>query len=159
MKKLFYTISVLCIVTAMILLHGIAVQAQETGALQQPSETQQTASIQQPTAQGMLNIARMEICRDVLNREPQEAGESFGVAVGKLYCFTKIVGAQEPIEITHAWYFGENEKARVNLSVRSSSWRTYSSKNIQNDEVGEWRVDVLGPDGKVLKTQTFNITQ
>jgi hypothetical protein len=79
--------------------------------------------------------------------------------VGKLYCFTKIVGARSPTQITHAWYFGDTEKARVNLKVGASSWRTHSSKTIRAHEVGQWRVAVLGPGGKALKSLEFKITR
>ncbi len=97
------------------------------------------------------------ICKDVVDREPIEPGESFEAAVGKLFCFTKIVGAKEPIEITHVWYYGETERFRINLAVKSASWRTWSSKTIQTSEVGAWHVDILGPDGAALKTLNFEI--
>lgn len=99
------------------------------------------------------------ICRNIVDREPADAGSSFEATVGKLYCFTKIIDAQPPVEITHVWYFGETERGRVALQVGSASWRTWSSKTIQANEVGTWHVDVLGPDGQVLKTIQFEITQ
>lgn len=105
-----------------------------------------------------LEVAVAAICRDVVNREPVSVGNSFEASVGKLYCFTKIVGAQEPIEISHVWYFGDTERAKISLSVRSTSWRTQSSKKIQPHEVGDWHVDVVGPEGKVLQTLQFKIT-
>ena len=47
--------------------------------------------------------------------------------------------------------------ARVNLAIKASSWRTYSSKRIQRHEIGDWHVDVLDPNGEVLKTLQFKI--
>lgn len=105
-----------------------------------------------------LEVTAASICRDVVNRQPIGAGESFEASVGKLYCFTKITGAQNPIEITHVWYYGDTIRAKVTLSVRSFSWRTYSSKKIQAHEIGDWHVDVLGPNGEVLHTLQFKIT-
>lgn len=171
MKKLFFTLSVLVVIAAMICLHGIAVQAQETAEVQDAAEVQETAevkemaepektaSLQETTLKPMVNVSEIAICKDIVNREPEGAGESFEASVGTLYCFTRIVGAKDPIEVAHVWYYGDTERATVNLSVRSSSWRTYSSKIIQSSEVGEWHVDVLGPEGEVLKSQSFNITQ
>ena len=99
------------------------------------------------------------ICQDVVDHEPVDAGISFPASVGKLYCFTKITGAQSPTTITHVWYFGSTERARVDLDVSSASWRTYSSKIIQAHEIGSWRVDVLDSAGTVLKELQFEITQ
>ncbi len=66
-------------------------------------------------------------------------------------------GTQDATEIYHVWYFAESERAVVKLQVNSASWRTYSSKIIQPHEIGESRVDVLGPEGEVLKAVRFEI--
>jgi hypothetical protein len=75
-----------------------------------------------------------------------------------LSCFTRITSTQSPTKISHVWYFGETEKARVKLPVKSSNWRTYSSKRIQSHEIGDWYVEVLGPQGELLQTLRFEIT-
>jgi hypothetical protein len=106
-----------------------------------------------------LELAVAAICQDVVDREPVDAGVSFSASVGTLYCFTKITGAQEPTKISHVWYFGATERARVELDVNSSSWRTWSSKIIQAHEIGSWRVNVLDAAGTVLKELQFEITQ
>ena len=82
-------------------------------------------------------------------------GSSFSVSIGRLYCFTKIIGATEHVTITHVWYFGDVERARIPLSVRAASWRTNSSKIIQAFEVGNWRVEVLDPEGNILEIISF----
>ena len=106
-----------------------------------------------------LDVAVAAICQDVVDREPVDAGVSFAASVGTLYCFTKITGAQEATQITHVWYFGAEERARVDLDVNSATWRTWSSKIIQTHEVGSWRVDVLDSAGTVLKELQFEITE
>lgn len=106
-----------------------------------------------------LDVAVAAICQDVVDREPVDAAVSFAASVGTLYCFTKITGAQEATQITHVWYFGAEERARVDLDVNSATWRTWSSKIIQTHEVGSWRVDVLDSAGTVLKELKFEITE
>jgi hypothetical protein len=106
-----------------------------------------------------LSVDTAVICEKVEDREPVSAGTSFPASIERLYCFTKVLGAQTPTEVTHVWYFGDTERARVNLSVRTASWRTYSSKAIQPHEVGAWRVEVLGPTGEILKTVRFEVVQ
>ena len=106
-----------------------------------------------------LEVAVAAICQDVVDREPVDAGISFPATVGRLYCFTKIVGAQEETQVTHVWYYGSIERARIDLSIKSDSWRTFSSKSIQEHEIGSWRVNVLDPAGTVLKELQFEISQ
>lgn len=106
-----------------------------------------------------LEVESAAICANVIDREPVGTGRTFNIAVGKLYCFTKIVGAETPTTITHVWYYGDTERARIKLSVRSMSWRTQSSKIIQAHEVGSWHVDVLAPSGKILRTIYVNVVQ
>lgn len=138
MRRLFYMLFILCALVAVVLYQVVTVKAQEV-----------------PTVE----VAEAVICLDVVDREPIDPGDSFEASVGKLYCFTKIIGAQEPIEIAHIWYYGDVERARVNLSVEASTWRTWSSKIIQPHEIGDWHVDVIGPEEEVLETLEFEITQ
>jgi hypothetical protein len=106
-----------------------------------------------------VSVESASICRNVVDREPVDEASSFPVSVGKLYCFTKIVGAEAPTQVTHVWYYGDVERARVNLSIGAASWRTYSSKVIQEHEIGDWRVDVLDASGQVRATLIFSITR
>lgn len=105
-----------------------------------------------------LEVAESLICQKVAERDCVDPALSFPSQVGTLYCWSRVVGAVDPQEVTHVWYFGEKERARVTLPVRSVAWRTYTSKRIQPHETGTWRVDILGPGGQVLKTISFEVT-
>lgn len=132
-----------------------AVQEMEREPAQEQAAT--AREMEEEPASG-LEISVAAICKDVVEREPVDPGISFPASVGKLYCFTKVAGAQEPTSITHVWYFGSTKRASVELPVNSSSWRTYSSKIIQPHEVGAWHVEVLDSEGTVLKSLQFEIT-
>lgn len=136
MKRLGAILFVLALLTTLTLYIAVTIRAQEASAIE--------------VAEGL-------ICLDVIDREPVDAGFIFDASVAKLYCYTKIVGSDSPIEITHVWYFGDTERARINLKVESSSWRTWTSKIIQTHEVGDWHVDVIDPEGEVLETIEFTI--
>jgi len=148
MKKLI--IPILVVVTVFMGLQAIC-QAQESSG--QPQEPAMQA--QNPPE---LVVSVAAICKDVVDREPVDSGNSFTADVGKLYCFTKITGAQSPTQVTHVWLFDGTERARVDLAVNAVSWRTFSSKIIQQHELGAWRVDVLDAEGNVLKTLEFEVT-
>jgi len=114
------------------------------------------ASPQQAAA---ISVEDSTICTGVANREAVDAGTSFAVSAGRLYCFSKIADIQEPTEIVHVWYYGETERARISLGVNPPAWRTYSSKIIQAHEIGSWRVEILDGSGNLLETLKFETTQ
>ena len=104
-----------------------------------------------------LQVAEGTICTDVVDRTCKNTNTRFPSFTDRLYCLTRIVGAQDDTYVTHVWYFGDTERARVKLAVRSPNWRTFSSKKIQLHEIGDWHVDVLGPEDQVLLTVPFEI--
>jgi hypothetical protein len=110
-------------------------------------------------AAASLQVESAVICEQVVDREPVDVGSSFSATVGKLYFFTKIVGAEGNPQVTHVWYYGDTERARVTLSVRASNWRTYSSKRIQAQETGAWRAEILDAEGNTLATARFEVVK
>jgi len=104
-----------------------------------------------------IKVESAAVCENIVDRDPAGTGTSFSVTIGKLFFFTKITGAENPIEISHVWYFGDVERARVTLPVKGITWRTYSSKVLQAHEIGAWHVDVIGPTGEVLETVEFEV--
>jgi len=107
---------------------------------------------------GNLNVATAVICKNVADRQPVAPGTSFSASVGRLYCYSKIADIQDSTKIVHVWYFGDRERARTKLSVNPPSWRTYSSKIIQAQEIGKWHVKILDASGNMLQDVEFEIT-
>ena len=102
-----------------------------------------------------LAVEKMVFCTGVEERAPVGENTQFFEEADRIYCFTRIVGAADTLQVTHVWYYGDEEKARVPLTVRSASWRTWSSKKMMPDWTGAWRVDVLGPGGEALMSREF----
>ncbi len=94
---------------------------------------------------------------DPMTRAVLDTGTVFDGDVGKIYCLTKVVGCPDSTEIVHAWYHDGQNMAKVNLAVKSASWRTYSSKNIMPSWTGHWEVKVLDENGAVLASRGFEI--
>ena len=98
------------------------------------------------------------ICKQIEERAPVDADSTFAVTVEKLYCFTKITGAEEATMISHVWYWGEIERARIELPVRSISWRTYTAKKIlrkYHETVEDLLEDVLEAERQWIKTKRY----
>jgi len=102
-----------------------------------------------------LKVAVGQITTAVEKQMPVDKIENFPADYGKLYCFTRIVGADQETQVTHVWYYQEDEMARVVLPVRSSDWRTYSSKRFLPQWAGQWRVKILDADENELATIAF----
>jgi len=144
------------VAAVLMLLSGhVAAQTQESAPAQETTQAREATTVQEPSN---LQVELSTVSKDVIDRAPVEAGSSFPASVGKLFCFTKITGALNPTHVTHVWSFDGTERARVELEVNSPSWRTYSSKIIENHEAGAWRVEVVDSAGNVLQTLNFAVT-
>lgn len=79
-------------------------------------------------------------------------------SVKSLYCFTRLTAPPgTDTTIKHVWYNGEEKAGEYVLPVKGERWRTYSKKNIRKGWSGDWRVEVLDSDGKLLKTIKFRM--
>ena len=105
-----------------------------------------------------MKVLSASICKAVVDRTPVEPAEAFSADVGRLFCLTKLSSEKYPTKVTHVWYYGNSERAKITLPVRSSPWTTYSSKKILPQETGDWHVVIFGPDGQVLQTYQFKIS-
>lgn len=108
-------------------------------------------------AQSILKIERIVVSTGVENRQPVGESDTFADSVGTLFCYTEIRGMGDSTTVSHVWYHGENRRADVKLNVRGYRWRTWSTKVIQKDWTGDWRVDIVSADGKILKSKRFRI--
>lgn len=104
-----------------------------------------------------LDVADALICRGVSNLEAVDPATSFPASVGKLFCLSRIMGARTTTHIVHVWYYGNLERARITLPIKSANWRTFSNKTIRSGETGVWHVDILDASGNRLEVLNFNI--
>lgn len=104
-----------------------------------------------------LRVSQIEIATAINNRQPTGVDTLFSPTVGRLFCFTQIRGASDSTKISQIWYYKDQEKARVELNVKSNDWRTWSSKSILESWTGPWRVMVVDAHGNVLATKSFRI--
>ena len=75
----------------------------------------------------------------------------------RVFCLTRVHGMSPPTTVTHVWYFEGKTMARVDLSVGSQNWRTWSFKTYKPDWTGSWEVKVLDEDGMVLGSAGFEV--
>jgi regulator of protease activity HflC (stomatin/prohibitin superfamily) len=81
--------------------------------------------------------------------------DRFSKGVGKIICFTRIMGAAEDTVIKHRWFWENKLVGEVPLAVRSKDWRTYSEFTVPAQRVGTWRVDVTQKDDILIGRKSF----
>lgn len=102
--------------------------------------------------------AEVQVCVSIVDRSPEGAGTTFSGA-RPVWSWSKITGAAgSQTTVTHVWLYEGTEMARVELPVRSSSWRTWSQKNPYG-KMGNWEVQVLDASGNQLASVKFTITK
>ena len=117
------------------------------------TQEQPAAVAQEPPA---LVLEEIQICTGVEYRQPIGAAPVFPDDLDKLYCFTKIGGADRTTYVDHVWYFGDDEVARVKLPVKSNPWRTWSSKKLYKG-LSKGHVEIVSENGAMLGKAEFEI--
>ena len=95
------------------------------------------------------------IARSIVDRLPVDSASSFPADVGRVACWTRVSGAAGTT-IQHVWIHNGQE-FQVPMQIGGSPWRTWSTKEIQSDWTGDWRVEVRNATGTVLASASFTI--
>lgn len=60
--------------------------------------------------------------------------------------------------VTHRWLHGDVVRAEVDFQVRGPRWRVWSSKDLMEDWLGDWTVEIVTDEGEVIAAETFTYT-
>ena len=134
---------------SLFLLPVFSILAQETPKAQAP----ETPQAQQAAAE--IKVEKIATAASVENREPAGETSTFDGTAARVYTWTKITAANTPVTIKHVYYFGEKKVFELELSVKSSPYRVWSSKTVWP---GNWKVDVTDEAGKVLSSASFSVS-
>ena len=104
-----------------------------------------------------LTVAESAVCTGISDRQPDGTAAEFSKDVPKIYYWTKINGAQGEETVKHIWYHGDTVIGEVPLNVKTSSYRTWSSKTVYPGLEGQLSVAVIDADVNVLKKDEFII--
>lgn len=125
-----------------------------------PAQSEDPAAAADTVAENVLSTSlsvRAVAASAVEDREPLGEASSFGDSIERVYLWTLVTGADDSTSITHVWYRDTSLVQSIELAVKADPWRTWSYKTITADLVGDWRVEVLGPQGEPLSEVTFSI--
>ena len=105
----------------------------------------------------VISVARAVVGTGVENLEPTGVAETFPATTEKVFCFIEVTDIPTSMEVTFVWTYGDKEVHTFSLPVDAGPrWRTYAEKRVSGMK-GDWKVEIKGPDGKVLKDVKFKV--
>jgi len=94
------------------------------------------------------------------NETPSAKARSLGeqidsATVPQLALYSEVKGLNGQ-HIEHLWYYEGKLMTRIKLPVKLDYWRTYSRKEFDAGQKGEWRVEILDPQQNLLFSHHFH---
>ena len=135
---------------------SVTVSAQQTSPTATPVPAE-AAKAPAPVPAPSIEIARMEIAANVVDRKPVDIGTNFPASQEKVFCYLEFKDVKKETTVNVVWTLGQNEMGKAPLTIKPyAKFRTWSSKTI-NGMKGDWKVDVLDEKGALLKSATFKV--
>ena len=104
---------------------------------------------------------RTQLTSGLADMEPTDELDSpIVVAAGgtrRVYFFTEARGLFGS-RVTHRWQFEGTTLTQLPFVVAGDPWPVYSSKDIPADQAGDWEVSIVGEDGTVLASESFQVS-
>ena len=128
-------------------------------AQQQFSQSAHIASVAIGAKIDTDKVSRAVLTTDVVDREPVNVLKNdvkLAQISSSLSFFSELRNMQGQA-VRHQWYYQGQQLASIELAVSSPRFRTYSTKNIMPEQLGDWRVEVIDADGNLLAQKEFRI--
>jgi hypothetical protein len=114
-----------------------------------------------PSTGPALDVVDARVCRtlDRRRREWTCASPSHPAPAGTFYFVTRIVTPRDAV-VEHRWYRGDRLMRAQTMTITagtSPGSRAYSQVTIGASGGGDWRVDLVGRDGHLLKSVRFTV--
>ncbi len=102
-----------------------------------------------------LSVVRSGVGIDVVDRELVGRSDSFAIGAQPTF-WTHVTGGRVGDIVRHVWFHENRTVGVVNLTIESSSWRTYSRRLLTSGAEGDWVVEVWDMEGRVLARHEFH---
>lgn len=133
-------------------------QVETTQVQAQPMENTETgAALAEQSGFNPGAVARSAFTSSIENREPVDTLQKMQAMDQKVYFFTELRD-MEGQTATHRWELNGEVMAEVVFEVKGPRWRVWSSKNLQSQWVGEWKVSVLNSAKEVISETSLDVT-
>jgi len=106
-----------------------------------------------------LHLRDIQICKNIVKRNPEGTDVFFNNDVDSLFCYTRIQNQSKKQEVKHVWYYEDQLMTQIRYNIKKSNiYRSWTRKTILPHQVGHWRVDVQDSAGKIIGSKKFQIT-
>lgn len=147
--------------TTMLIATSVSAQetTMETTPAQSPEmeQSEATATLQEQSGFNPGTVARSTFTSSIVDREPVDTLQQMTAMEQKVYFFTELRD-MEGQTATHRWELNGEVMAEVAFEVKGSRWRVWSSKNLQPQWEGEWKVSVMNGANEVISETSLNVT-
>ena len=119
--------------------------------------SQPKKSVKPPPDPNRIALEYAVVCESIKDFAPQNEAVVFSMSIKRVNCFTFFEPVTETTFIYHDWYFHDKLTARVKLTLKAPSWKTYSTIQLRESDKGPWRIEITDPQGRLFKVLRFSI--
>lgn len=107
-----------------------------------------------------VTVVEVVLSKGISDGEPLEPTAQVSLSQGKIYTWTKVKANNTPTFIKHVYYHKGKKLTEITLDIKFPSFRTWSEKTLKgNWTLGQWRVEVISADEKLLASKEFTVTE
>ncbi len=106
-----------------------------------------------------LQLFQALMCEDIFSNAPRNPTTVFSVDQKKAICYTSFSQVPQKLIIYHNWYHRDVPSAKIRLTLKPPSWSTYSSIELNQSDIGPWRVEITDEAGNALAVLRFSVTE
>ncbi|HKW01435.1 MAG TPA: DUF2914 domain-containing protein, partial [Vicinamibacterales bacterium] len=111
-----------------------------------------------PARDGSLVVVEAQLCRALTRGASWScARPSDPASPGHMYFYTRLTTARDTT-VVHRWYRDDRLQLTRELPIEANvgaGYRTYSHLVLDAGSAGQWRVELLTADGRVLREERF----
>ncbi len=134
---------------------GLATAGKNTVKTNKPGEK----TVRTEMAPGPVYVLEQAVmCEDVKDGEPYREAIVFPVEKGRIVCFTTVSNIKKKTYISHRWIHKDEITTTKKLRLKPPYWKTFSQIQLRETDKGPWRVEIVDPNGNILKVLRFSVT-
>lgn len=106
-------------------------------------------------------VLRAQLSHDIKAREPVDDINTIQLREGEskpIYFYLHLKDLQEK-KVSILWYHDNRLDSQLPLEIHDDNWRTNASKQLDQQRLGAWRVELVGETGHRLATRNFTVTK
>ncbi len=103
-------------------------------------------------------LVQAEMCESIENYKPVNPAVVFSISQGELFCFSEFDPVLTKTHIFHKWFKQDKLIFTMRLTLSPPKWSSFSRIQLRDADKGPWRVEIQDPDGSLLKTLRFSIS-